>query len=189
MTDKERILVKIESLLNETNYEPYTDEVFGRIQSLKELKSYIYSMQDEPVSNDFEEALAQEWKGYNDRGAAKVDVLEDNTQELAFAKGFYRGWHYKKEKTVSEDLEKVSKKYSSCIYLEEVLSDDDKEVLRGRLINTFKAGAEWQKEQLMKDAIELPLYLDGDFLTVDYDFTESGFKVGDKVKLIIIKEE
>ena len=49
------------------------------------------------------------------------------------------------EETESEDLEKVSKKYSSCIYLEEVLSDDDKEVLKGRLINTFKAGAEWQK--------------------------------------------
>lgn len=52
-----------------------------------------------------------------------------------------------------------------------------------------KLGANWQKEQIMKGAIELPLYLDGEFLTVDYDFTESGFKVGDKVKLIIIKED
>ena len=47
MTDKEKILVMIESLLNETNYEPFTDEVFGRINTLKELKSYIDSLQEE----------------------------------------------------------------------------------------------------------------------------------------------
>lgn len=96
MTDKEKILAKIESLLYETNYEPFTDEVFGRIQSLKELKSYIDSLQEEPVI---------------------------------------------------EDLEEVSKKYSSCIYLEEVLSDDDKEVLKARLMNTFRAGYKFGKEQ------------------------------------------
>ena len=56
--------------------------------------------------NDFEEALAREWQGYNDRGAATVDALEDNTQELAFAKGFYRGWNYPKQ-SVSEDFEKT----------------------------------------------------------------------------------
>lgn len=47
----------------------------------------------------------------------------------------------KKEEPASEWLKEVSKKYSSCIYLEEVLSDDDKEVLKERLVNTFKAGA------------------------------------------------
>lgn len=57
MTDKvQKILAKIESLLYETNYEPFTDEVFGRIQSLKELKSYIDSLQEEPVSEDLDEA-------------------------------------------------------------------------------------------------------------------------------------
>ncbi len=55
------------------------------------------------------------------------------------------------EEPVNEDLEEVSKKYSSCIYLEEVLSDDDKEVLKERIINTFKAGAKRKEEQIMKD--------------------------------------
>ena len=54
-------------------------------------------IQEEPVSEDLEEAaLSKEWQGYVDRGAATVDALEDNTQELAFAKGFYRGWNYPK---------------------------------------------------------------------------------------------
>lgn len=48
MTDKEKILTKIESLLNETNYESFSDEIFGRIQTLKELKSYIDSLKEEP---------------------------------------------------------------------------------------------------------------------------------------------
>lgn len=51
---------------------------------------------EEPVSEDFEQALETEWKGYVDRGAATVDALEDNTQELAFANGFFRGWNYPK---------------------------------------------------------------------------------------------
>ena len=44
------------------------------------------------MDKEFEEALAREWGEYCKRGAATVDALEDNTQELAFAKGFYRGY-------------------------------------------------------------------------------------------------
>lgn len=58
----------------------------------------------------------------------------------------------KGEEPVSNDLEEVANSCSSCIYLEEVLSDDDKEVLKERLVNTFKAGAQWQKENLWKNA-------------------------------------
>ena len=53
----------------------------------------------------------------------------------------------KGEEPVSNDLEEAANSCSSCIYLEEVLSDDDKEVLKERLVNTFKAGAQWQKEK------------------------------------------
>ena len=50
------------------------------------------------MDEEFEEDLAKEWKAYNDRGAATVDALEDNTQELAFAKGFKAGVIRQKEK-------------------------------------------------------------------------------------------
>lgn len=62
-----------------------------------EIMDTIDSLQEEPISEEFEKALAEEWQGYIDRGAATVDALEDNTQELAFAKGFYRGANWQKQ--------------------------------------------------------------------------------------------
>lgn len=55
-------------------------------EAYNEVLAILDTMQEESVSEDFEKALASEWKAYNDRGAATVDALEDNTQELAFAK-------------------------------------------------------------------------------------------------------
>lgn len=232
MTDKEKILAKIEILFNETNYEPFTDEVLGRIKSLKELKSYIDSLQEESVfkvgdtiqkkdnnsirysiinktSDGYralrglsdtiliwfseqdqwelvEEPVSKVWHyqkkepvneiadksrpiivvyGNNSLNAAgKFKYYEDNSDAIWLSNS-YEKWAFVEdlinlthsitkvswqEEFVSEDLEEASKKYSSCIYLEEVLSDDDKEVLKERLINTFKAGADWQKEQDIK---------------------------------------
>lgn len=99
------------------------------------------------------------------------------------------------EKPTNEDLEEVSKKYSSCIYLEEVLSDDDKEVLRERLINTFKTGAEWQKQKMLANAVDGFVIEDieegnGDFLlSAEYLSKDMGLKDRQKVKVIVIKED
>ena len=48
-------------------------------------------MTQEENAKAFEQALDNAWKDYIDRGAATVDALEENTQELAFAKGFKAG--------------------------------------------------------------------------------------------------
>jgi len=71
-------------------------------EAYNEVLAILDTMQEEPVSEDLEEALAREWKGYNDRGAATVDALEDNSQELAFAKGFYRGSEWGKNQAKVE---------------------------------------------------------------------------------------
>lgn len=46
MTVKENILAKIQSLLNETNYEPFTDEVVGKITAYKSLLSFINTLEE-----------------------------------------------------------------------------------------------------------------------------------------------
>lgn len=131
-------------------------------QRIEAIGMAIKALQEEPVSEeklsnvqitvknlneDFENALAEEWKGYNDRGAAKVDALEDNTQELAFAKGFYRGWHYMDDDGLRKAVEGVSEELSN--YINE-LSKQFQEVSFAKLSRIAVRVAKWQKE---KDAI------------------------------------
>jgi hypothetical protein len=82
----------------------------GKYMALESFRDYVDTLevkevQEEPVSEEFEKALAEEWQGYVDRGAATVDALEDNTQELAFAKGFYRGANWQKEQMIAKAVD------------------------------------------------------------------------------------
>ena len=121
------------------------------------------NISEEPVSVDFEKALANEWKDYNDRGAATVDALEDNTQELAFAKGFYRGSNWQKAKDQST-IE---------------LAED----------HAMLAGMEKMKEEMMSKAIDGEVgYWNLHGLSVNVELP-STVEEGDKVKVIVIKEE
>ncbi len=92
------------------------------------------------------------------------------------------------EEPASEDLEDAAAKYDRVI---QVYNE------RERLVDTsgrkyFKLGANWQKEQMMKDAIDGVVICD-EKLTLGYrdilfKFPEE-LKVGDKVKMIIIRED
>lgn len=102
MLDKRKLKDNIISIFEKFNI---FDNTIGNLRD--DTLKCIDSTQEEPVSEDFEEALAKEWKGYNDRGAATVDALEDNTQELAFAKGFYRGAKWKNEQMMTKAADMV----------------------------------------------------------------------------------
>lgn len=58
------------------------------------------------------------------------------------------------------------------------------------LIKTFKAGAQWQKEKMMENAVDGEIYFSLDYQQYRI-YTEplAYFHHGDKVKLIIVKEE
>lgn len=108
MTDKEKILAKIELLLNETNYEPFTDEIFGRIKTLNELKSYIDSMQEEPVSKELEEACDsyydETWDEHGGR-AMVVDGCHDIWFPSLATDDFFKAganWQKTKDQSVIE---------------------------------------------------------------------------------------
>lgn len=73
----------------------------GQLLAYKEMLSFLEN--EEPEDKEFEDALAEEWKGYNDRGARGVDALEDNPMELAFSKGFFRGTVWKEKQLLSKN--------------------------------------------------------------------------------------
>lgn len=54
----------------------------------------------------------------------------------------------------------------------------------------FEAGAKWQKEQMMKDAVDAEaVYMTGEGTLFNPEVLPDNIKPGDKVKVIIVKEE
>ena len=94
---------------------------------------------------------------------------------------------YCREEPVSEELEYASEKYA-CRFSSSKYGHD-------KIKATFKASAQWQKEQMMKDAINGHVIEDveegeGDFLlSTEYLPKSMGLKDQQKVKVIVIKED
>lgn len=85
----------------------------------------------------------------------------------------------------NEDLEEAAKRYATEGDEINGLYIIDEEV------DAFKAGAEWQKQQMMKDAVEgivggytnIPAFIN---LEIEH---KPNVKVGDKVKIVVLKTE
>lgn len=103
----------------------------------------------------------------------------------------------KKEEPVSEDLEEASLRASIIRgqhipkeYLDEYPYDAYAQSM-------FKRGANWQKEQMMAEAIDVEVkvdaggypYIDKTIELYDYDKDVPLAKEGDRVKVIVIKED
>lgn len=90
------------------------------------------------------------------------------------------------EKPVPADLEEAADKYAkkTMKIVANGLFDNV-----GRA-NGFIAGAKWDREQVMKEAVETVVSLEaGGFPVVEFGVGKFGLKVGDKVKVIIVKED
>ena len=94
------------------------------------------------------------------------------------------------EEPVSEDLEEASNNYVLNVRkgYPRVMDETDRYIC-----NAFKAGAQWQKQQLMANAVDGKIYetqarsklkaaTTGKLSPLDYN-------VGDKVKVVVIKED
>ena len=137
----EQIRTEIERLYKEAKEEPYTGRMEGRLEALDKLDAFIDSLEEEPVSEDLEQAAVEAFKHI-------VDSDKNNFYEI------------------------------------------------------FKAGANWQKEQMMKDAVDAYILQSFNPVTESIEIDRHGFKceygqkkstpyviAGEQVKLVIIKEE
>lgn len=91
------------------------------------------------------------------------------------------------KESMSEDLEEVSDKYGKNI--ESNYSNDMFD--RGDIMKAFEDGAQWQREQMMAEAVEGGCfsYKNG-YVHISCDIDEhlTNIKFGDKIKVIVIKE-
>lgn len=105
---------------------------------------------------------------------------------------------YLQEEPVSEDLEDVSKRYA----LRQVMASTDTQLteqayLSLRLFNGYdlavahKDGANWQKNKMMEDAVDGVVAASAGVL-IATGFVKSedvNVKFGDKIKIIVVKED
>lgn len=87
MISKEKIHEVLSSLWKGDDNQ-YSESRTAYNQALQDVQTAFDLLPRDVSVEEFETALKKEWQGYVERGAADVDALEDNTQELAFAKGF-----------------------------------------------------------------------------------------------------
>lgn len=93
------------------------------------------------------------------------------------------------EEPVSEDLNEAA-----IMHYKDVMEYEAKTGLKPAYMTSFKAGAQWQKEQMTKDSIDAEVSFrmlpdSKGFVSFDTCFTDLCFNEGDKVKLIILKED
>ena len=83
------------------------------------------------------------------------------------------------EKPVPNDLEEAAKEFAKDAYPD-----------KHNLIWMFKRGAKWDREQMLNEAVETVVSLEaGGFPVVEFGVGKFGLKVGDKVRVIIVKED
>lgn len=91
------------------------------------------------------------------------------------------------EKPVSEELEKAAKDYSNNL-------DNIRGSMGEQTRNAFKAGAKWQKEQMLKKSFGATVckYLNTFLKEMDKDAISQALREytnGDRVRVLIIKQE
>lgn len=109
------------------------------------------------------------------------------SERITLSKEKAESWNRRLESTcVSNDLDEVAKQYAKDYLFTAAPTRS--------LTDHFKSGAMWQKEQMIKDAIDAQVLENYDGKVIRYDETTldeklSDCKVFDKVKVIIIKED
>lgn len=197
MTDKEifeKLEAEIERLENYENESVTSSDtrfgwIHGKTFALTSIRVLLDSMQKEPKECMYSK------DNYTDKDR-KV-LCEDCKEKCAYAIAgvISTNAHVKKE-PVSEDMWEASKQYA----LRQVLASTDAEMseqdyLGLRLFSGFelavahKDGAQLQKQQMMKDAFSAEIGK----LRPDYKCVLNGnffeYDTGDKVKVLIIKED
>ena len=169
---------------NSTRHMTLQEEDFnmGKHSSYLEILDFIDSLQEEPVSIDFEQEL---YKAFGQ--------VKDFTLGMRIAKWFYDMGKNSQE-PVSDELEDAASRYAKEEY-----SRKNPATLPDRCIccyapimYAFRYGANWQKERMMKEAVKGGCfsYRNGyKHISCDIDEKLTDIKLGDKVKLVIIKED
>lgn len=190
MIDKDKLKSKIEGLKSNLIHGACSSQIAMETsckeEAYNEVLSILDSLQGEPSKFD---AAIQEGDDvrYNEDLGCRVNLSQ--LKRVA-----------KKEEPVSKDLEKAAKEWDAkASFTPFYMALDDKgnpyEVRQDYTTHaeSFKAGAKWQREQMMKNAVNGLVYAQlttsGEIMIRSNYFKSETLNYLDNVKLIIIKED
>lgn len=185
MTDKEKIREVVKKRYEywrekESNSHSIESEI--RMSECQHLLLMLDSLQEEPVSRtpaDIKSAMQE----VEEKSKAFTEAHQGGDADTILMQ--MRG-----KEPVSDELEEAAKGYSNN--LDNICGSIGKQTR-----NAFKAGAKWQKEQMMKDAVDAEIYreIENDdtreysLHAISHKLDKSKYKFMEKVKVIIIKEK
>lgn len=162
----------------------------NRWMDASELEALLTEFAEKLMANQpkTREALFREYMQATPAERRKFDLsLLSETRKEALAILTDLGYECKlPQEPVSEDLEDA---------LKAKVDEELKDPVLGKLINSFAAYTfakqivNWQKEQMMKDAIECTVFLSNGRRVVNLGNVDVNAEFGDKVKVIIIRSE
>ena len=118
-----------------------------------------------------------EYETYNDGNGNVYGAIPSDAEIIAKINEVIDYINSLPEEKPSEDLEKAANNIYKTPF--------------GTRAEDFQAGAEWKKQQMMKDAVEGEIVKDitNKLAVTAKNINLDGFKFGDKVKIIIVKED
>lgn len=85
---KAAVVAKIEGILNETNYKPFTDEVLGERKVCKDIKDYLDTLEGEKV--DLDKEIDNVWNPHFNLGWDDNSLVAINHKSFeSIAKHFF----------------------------------------------------------------------------------------------------
>ena len=174
---------EIELMENSTkkygDYPPSSDIMLVAYQNVL---SFLDTLQEQPVCDNLP-GFENEPNGIPGKDFVPVDWVETLAN--------YGVWKIVKEQPVCEELKVEAEKYVGNQYGYELECQAD---LKDRIehIRDFIAGAKWQREQMMKEALNGEIMTNGFYPyepRVVAPFPSCPYEFGTEVKVIVIKED
>lgn len=148
-----------------------------------------YKRQRADVCEGLEEEIKRYYSdnfAYLSSDQPTLSILTNIARHFAQWGAEHRG---RSETPKDQDIAEASEKYAGELYGYELKSDEDLQKVIACICG-FKAGAKWQKEQMMSEAVEGEVVKDiSNKLAVTAKINLDGFKFGQKVRIIVVKED
>ena len=159
--------------------------------ALRELVPELRESEDERIRKEIIDYLGFVGKGDGepDNGVDVTDFCKPIDPGIAQCVADH-WWEMLGDKEPDKSLEEAIRLWVAGVFLAYTFPDTTVKTLREIVEKTFIAGAQWQKAQMLKEAVEGQIYgSDGEHWIESEIYENLKGKEGDKVRIIVLKAE